>query len=96
MDRFRHGHMESDFSFTQGDSRLKEDLADAMKESPSPSQRDSGKYFYINSNSHRDAMLSMYKYFFLFMILPISFLTHYGSEMIVKTMSFGILKVTYL
>ncbi|CAD7090787.1 unnamed protein product [Hermetia illucens] len=42
MDRFRHGHMESDFSFTQGDSRLKEDLADAMKESPSPSQRDSG------------------------------------------------------
>ncbi|XP_055390184.1 putative mediator of RNA polymerase II transcription subunit 26 [Condylostylus longicornis] len=35
MDRFKHDHMDSDFTLTQGESRLKEDLADAMRESPS-------------------------------------------------------------
>ncbi|XP_017137984.1 uncharacterized protein LOC108152864 isoform X1 [Drosophila miranda] len=33
MDRFRHGHLDSDYG--HGDTRLKEDLADAMRESPS-------------------------------------------------------------
>ncbi|XP_068154800.1 breast carcinoma-amplified sequence 3 homolog isoform X3 [Drosophila tropicalis] len=33
MDRFRHGHLDSDYG--HGDMRLKEDLADAMRESPS-------------------------------------------------------------
>nr|XP_016924003.1 uncharacterized protein LOC108005305 isoform X1 [Drosophila suzukii] len=33
MDRFRHGHLDSDY--VHGDTRLKEDLADAMRESPS-------------------------------------------------------------
>lgn len=43
MDRFRHEHMNSDFSVAHGDNRLKEDLADAMRESPSVSHKDSGK-----------------------------------------------------
>lgn len=34
MDRFRHDHLNSDYSITHGDNRLKEDLADAMRESP--------------------------------------------------------------
>ncbi|XP_037811764.1 uncharacterized protein LOC119603707 [Lucilia sericata] len=44
MDRFRHDHLDSDFSVAHGDSRLKEDLADAMRESPSAtaSSKDSG------------------------------------------------------
>ncbi|XP_055911961.1 uncharacterized protein LOC129945988 [Eupeodes corollae] len=42
MDRFRHEHMNSDFSVAHGDNRLKEDLADAMRESPSVSHKDSG------------------------------------------------------
>ncbi|XP_039962358.1 uncharacterized protein LOC120775993 [Bactrocera tryoni] len=37
MDRFRHEHLDSDFAMAHGDSRLKEDLADAMRESPSVS-----------------------------------------------------------
>lgn len=46
MDRFRHDHLDSDFSVTHGDSRLKEDLADAMRESPSVSalSREMGKF----------------------------------------------------
>lgn len=45
MDRFRHDHLDSDFSLGQGDSRLKEDLADAMRESPSvtSSLKETGK-----------------------------------------------------
>ncbi|XP_046803112.1 CAP-Gly domain-containing linker protein 1, partial [Lucilia cuprina] len=45
MDRFRHDHLDSDFSIAHGDSRLKEDLADAMRESPSAtaSSKDSGR-----------------------------------------------------
>ncbi|XP_065366465.1 uncharacterized protein LOC135959270 [Calliphora vicina] len=44
MDRFRHDHLDSDFSVAHGDSRLKEDLADAMRESPSAaaSSKDTG------------------------------------------------------
>ncbi|XP_054730898.1 breast carcinoma-amplified sequence 3 homolog isoform X3 [Anastrepha obliqua] len=38
MDRFRHEHLDSDFAIAHGDSRLKEDLADAMRESPSVSE----------------------------------------------------------
>ncbi|XP_020717235.1 uncharacterized protein LOC101460651 isoform X2 [Ceratitis capitata] len=38
MDRFRHEHLDSDFAMAHGDSRLKEDLADAMRESPSVSE----------------------------------------------------------
>ncbi|XP_067634551.1 uncharacterized protein [Eurosta solidaginis] len=38
MDRFRHEHSDSDFTLSHGDSRLKEDLADAMRESPSVSE----------------------------------------------------------
>lgn len=34
MDRFRHDHLNSDYSIAHGDNRLKEDLADAMRESP--------------------------------------------------------------
>lgn len=43
MDRFRHGHLDSDYG--HGDMRLKEDLADAMRESPSTAaaRRDPGK-----------------------------------------------------
>uniref|UniRef100_A0A1A9UHI6 BCAS3 domain-containing protein n=1 Tax=Glossina austeni TaxID=7395 RepID=A0A1A9UHI6_GLOAU len=37
MDRFRHDHLNSDFSLTHGETRLKQDLADAMRESPSGS-----------------------------------------------------------
>ncbi|XP_075154648.1 breast carcinoma-amplified sequence 3 protein rudhira [Haematobia irritans] len=37
MDRFRHDHLDSDYSVAHGDTRLKEDLADAMRESPSVS-----------------------------------------------------------
>lgn len=44
MDRFRHGHLDSDYG--HGDTRLKEDLADAMRESPSSAaaRRDTGKF----------------------------------------------------
>lgn len=44
MDRFRHGHLDSDYG--HGDMRLKEDLADAMRESPSSAaaRRDTGKF----------------------------------------------------
>ncbi|XP_036341369.1 LOW QUALITY PROTEIN: uncharacterized protein LOC118750750 [Rhagoletis pomonella] len=38
MDRFHHDHLDSDFAVSHGDSRLKEDLADAMRESPSVSE----------------------------------------------------------
>lgn len=43
MDRFRHGHLDSDYG--HGDMRLKEDLADAMRESPSTmaARRETGK-----------------------------------------------------
>ena len=46
MDRFRHDHLDSDFSLAHGDSRLKEDLADAMRESPSVSSsyKEAGKW----------------------------------------------------
>lgn len=45
MDRFRHDHLDSDYSVAHGDSRLKEDLADAMRESPSSAAlpKDAGK-----------------------------------------------------
>ncbi|XP_017089135.2 breast carcinoma-amplified sequence 3 homolog isoform X2 [Drosophila bipectinata] len=46
MDRFRHGHLDSDYG--HGDTRLKEDLADAMRESPSTAaarRETSGHYF---------------------------------------------------
>ncbi|XP_017061576.1 breast carcinoma-amplified sequence 3 homolog isoform X2 [Drosophila ficusphila] len=46
MDRFRHGHLDSDYG--HGDTRLKEDLADAMRESPSTAaarRENSGNYF---------------------------------------------------
>ncbi|XP_037938422.1 uncharacterized protein LOC119671734 [Teleopsis dalmanni] len=43
MDRFRHEHLDSEFTHG-GDSRLKEDLADAMRESPSvSSHKDTGR-----------------------------------------------------
>lgn len=44
MDRFRHDHLDSDFSIAHGDSRLKEDLADAMRETPSTVTKDTGKF----------------------------------------------------
>lgn len=49
MDRFRHDHLDSDYSVAHGDSRLKEDLADAMRESPSAatSSKDAGKFLTI-------------------------------------------------
>ncbi|EDW62999.1 breast carcinoma-amplified sequence 3 homolog isoform X2 [Drosophila virilis] len=45
MDRFRHGHLDSDYG--HGDMRLKEDLADAMRESPSTAaaRREIGNFF---------------------------------------------------
>ncbi|XP_044317291.1 breast carcinoma-amplified sequence 3 homolog isoform X2 [Drosophila rhopaloa] len=46
MDRFRHGHLDSDYG--HGDIRLKEDLADAMRESPSTAaarRETTGNYF---------------------------------------------------
>ncbi|XP_020802869.1 breast carcinoma-amplified sequence 3 homolog isoform X2 [Drosophila serrata] len=46
MDRFRHGHLDSDYG--HGDTRLKEDLADAMRESPSTAaarRETTGNYF---------------------------------------------------
>ncbi|XP_017851692.1 breast carcinoma-amplified sequence 3 homolog [Drosophila busckii] len=45
MDRFRHGHLDSDYG--HGDMRLKEDLADAMRESPSTAaaRRETGNFF---------------------------------------------------
>ncbi|XP_032594821.1 breast carcinoma-amplified sequence 3 homolog isoform X2 [Drosophila grimshawi] len=48
MDRFRHGHLDSDYG--HGDMRLKEDLADAMRESPSTAaaRRETGKFFGID------------------------------------------------
>lgn len=36
--------MGSDFSLGTGDSQLREDLADAMRESPGGHSRDSGKF----------------------------------------------------
>lgn len=45
MDRFRHDHLDSDYSVAHGDTRLKEDLADAMRESPSTAAaKESGKF----------------------------------------------------
>lgn len=48
MDRFRHDHLDSDYSVAHGDTRLKEDLADAMRESPSVStaSKESGKFLW--------------------------------------------------
>ncbi|XP_064555557.1 breast carcinoma-amplified sequence 3 homolog isoform X2 [Drosophila montana] len=48
MDRFRHGHLDSDYG--HGDMRLKEDLADAMRESPSTAaaRREIGNFFGID------------------------------------------------
>ncbi|XP_060664476.1 breast carcinoma-amplified sequence 3 homolog isoform X3 [Drosophila nasuta] len=48
MDRFRHGHLDSDYG--HGDMRLKEDLADAMRESPSTAaaRRETGNFFGID------------------------------------------------
>ncbi|XP_017065846.1 breast carcinoma-amplified sequence 3 homolog isoform X2 [Drosophila eugracilis] len=46
MDRFRHGHLDSDYG--HGDTRLKEDLADAMRESPSTAaarRENTGNFF---------------------------------------------------
>ncbi|KAJ6638684.1 Breast carcinoma-amplified sequence 3 like [Pseudolycoriella hygida] len=43
VDQYRHNeHMGSDFSLGAGDSQLREDLADAMRESPGGHSRDSG------------------------------------------------------
>lgn len=43
MDRFRHDYLDSDYSLAHGESRLKEDLADAMRESPSVTHKNTGK-----------------------------------------------------
>ncbi|XP_030382146.1 breast carcinoma-amplified sequence 3 homolog isoform X2 [Scaptodrosophila lebanonensis] len=43
MDRFRHGHLDSDYG--PGDTRLKEDLADAMREAPPTARREPANFF---------------------------------------------------
>ncbi|KAI8127778.1 Breast carcinoma-amplified sequence 3 like protein [Lucilia cuprina] len=64
MDRFRHDHLDSDFSVAHGDSRLKEDLADAMRESPSAtaSSKDSDLLFHnvdnVDGNINRSKLNS--------------------------------------
>jgi hypothetical protein len=42
MDTFRHEHIDSDFILGPGESQLREDLADAMRE-PSMLSRESGR-----------------------------------------------------
>lgn len=44
IDQYKYDHMGSDFSIGGvGDSQLREDLADAMRESPGRQSRDSGE-----------------------------------------------------
>lgn len=46
VDQYRHHEhlMGSDFSIGTGDSQLREDLADAMRESPGGYSRDTGEF----------------------------------------------------
>jgi len=52
MDQFKHEHLDSEFSLGPGESQLREDLADAMRESPGvPQIRETGnlnyKFYFI-------------------------------------------------
>lgn len=47
LDQYKYDHMGSDFSLgAGGDSQLREDLADAMRESPGRQSRDSGEFIF--------------------------------------------------
>uniref|UniRef100_T1P8Z6 Breast carcinoma amplified sequence 3 n=1 Tax=Musca domestica TaxID=7370 RepID=T1P8Z6_MUSDO len=61
MDRFRHDHLDSDYSVAHGDTRLKEDLADAMRESPSVSTASKESEFQFQSDQGSDNIDGMEK-----------------------------------
>lgn len=48
LDQYKYDHMGSDFSLgAGGDSQLREDLADAMRESPGRQARDCGEFTFV-------------------------------------------------
>lgn len=82
VDQYHHHEnlMGSDFSIGTGDSQLREDLADAMRESPGGYSRDTGKFNNCFYFQHKKEYCLHFRIFFLlfntYIFVGLDFCTH--------------------